>query len=1098
MTGDEKIRIYSPRGELRLELPATVGSERVMQLGGEDYAELKWSAAEPLTLRIGDHADLCDAWGNVERLYVCAVPAGERNGDTGGWDYSIRLEPGWKLWGNRLCLLHPGGSAEADFRMTAPLQRHLDDIIGPCLSHHGYLWHDMESGEDTAYSFRVDDTVTTESRLMNYSGIDLLAALDGLAGEFECEWWAEGREIIFGRNEQGSIVGVETGDNALSIKPSGRDGKGVTRLYAFGGSENVPPWYRRTLTFTATRAEGEKVWDDGHPLRVDMFRGDVRVADPRAEVTLSGLAYGGGKSFSSMEEGEWNEIMTASHTATLEGGTWRLGLSGWKPWATFSETPRAGSRLKFRLTARWEDGRGSHAKEFSDSYDHFPAADNHGYAYFGRFPDGTVSPSESSAVTFTLEVMLYSMGNGSLRGDARAGSASRGPGGDAMELRTSKYASYDSAEGLTLTRAGGGSISGVKWNAGHAADSGSLPFTLPERAVMNEGDTFMVSGLQRLNIPTSWFRPDEGGVADAIGSNRLRLPGGTGYIDSGDVGSEAEAVEHYETFDEVYPRQRFTVGEVWRAERTADNGDGSVTRNVYWLTDAPEGFSASCIIPGNELRVKYTSGLLNGMTFGAGWHSEGLYESDGEACLEIVANGDFGATLPNGTLHPAAGDSYILLGWADETLTDALVDAAELELLGKATEWQQEHLTEGETYDVTLPAAVAGEGIWRIGKRVRLIEPSLFPKGDFVSRVIAIRYPLDIPWDNPVVTIGEKIPKGRLAGIEEELRGMGSISDFSVGERMPGDIAAVVDADLTNQSDMIVFNALGYIVGGLPETRVRVWVDGAPPEDFTVSVEGDTGGVGFMTEGDTVKVTSADLSMPGKVTAIIRVEVKAGGGVAVRELPFTLLRRRGDSRFQLLPEATAIVVKRDGSMYPASGALGCGVMMSGSGEARELTAEEMEQAGLSVEWRVKDGDWGTGGAEWHSGSVAVQFRLMYLGECIDLETVPVVEDMRELEMVLDYAGDAGLRKGESMDVACSVRYGSEDVTGKVVAWSVERESGDAAADAVWGIGHKGFSGEITLGWEDLGDFGKVRVTFTAWVGFEDGEPTEVSRAIEVV
>ena len=70
-----------------------------------------------------------------------------------------------------------------------------------------------------------------------------------------------------------------------------------------------------------------------------------------------------------------------------------------------------------------------------------------------------------------------------------------------------------------------------------------------------------------------------------------------------------------------------------------------------------------------------------------------------------------------------------------------------------------------------------------------------------------------------------------------------------------------------------------------------------------------------------------------------------------------------------------------------------------------------------------------------------------------------------------------LSLGDWMDVndenelTCTVYYGEEDVTEAVTAWSITRDSGDAATDAVWNASQRAqaFDGTFTLLYSDLGD-----------------------------
>ena len=92
----------------------------------------------------------------------------------------------------------------------------------------------------------------------------------------------------------------------------------------------------------------------------------------------------------------------------------------------------------------------------------------------------------------------------------------------------------------------------------------------------------------------------------------------------------------------------------------------------------------------------------------------------------------------------------------------------------------------------------------------------------------------------------------------------------------------------------------------------------------------------------------------------------------------------------------------------------------------------------------------------------------------------------------------GMRPGDTLDVECTVWFMGEDVTGQVESWKATRDSGDASADAAWGIENAGFAGVITLRYDDIGPSGKVTFLFEASIGSgPDGRPLTAREAIEI-
>lgn len=994
------IAICSPKGEKRFETPINNGSKRVIQLSKDDYALLKFSVAEPVMIKVGDYADI-----NGERLYVISLPQPSYNGDTGGYDYSLELCPGYKLWGNKMLFLNSGASAEADFKLTDSMEKHLA-LIQNAVKKSGFQFADTE-GNLTDYVFDVHEGFTDEEKaketlLVNYSSVTILDALDLIAATFECEWWTEGNRIVFGRCERGDIIYYERHDNVSGITPSGRDVKVPNRLYAFGGTDNIPPYYRRHLVFTVTRKEGYNIWDDNHPLKLGMFRKDVLSSDPDARKVISSFRPGFVQNLGDMEVSQ-TAVLT-SQQATIDvnppGSSYNFKLSQFKVSFRYYDEkgnvnlPSANSfdiALRIKISDAVYKGEENVGTGSTVIFEHKVTPSGGEPIMYINLDKQVTLTSERATVTFEVSVTKK---NAFAKQTLALNSVS--------QLEVASLSSYDSADIILTNIRGGSSTMSAVFNPDHESDAGT-PLPLRVGGPINVGDTFMIEGLARLNIPSSWFTsPDADPYIDAVASNRLRLPQDTPYIDLYDELEPAEVIEHVEIFDEVHPRQENSVTEVASYMNSANDGEfGKVFETFYLIASSGLPLDEDWWIAGVAPQIKFTSGRLNGMTFDLHVFNYGKSGVLEKPCLEIVANEDYGRKLPNTILKPEPGDIFILLGWCNENGYDLLIGEAESELKQRGSEWLQEKLTEGMTFDCPLiPAYAFEEGIPMLGQRVTLIEPTLFPKKDFVSRVISVEYPLDYPFDNPVVTVGEKIPNSRLVGVATKLRQQGVVSDFgstvSDTEQTLADGTRVhIQVDLTNQTDNIVFNDLGELVGGLPETSAMVWVDGVQTLDFYLTVEENYPGLGFTAQGDTLKVSSADLSVQDIVVVQITANVNINGETVKRSVPFTLLRRRGDAKYQLLCSASSVRINSDGSVYPLPRDYRCRVMMTGNGSAKILEGDELEEASLAIEWRLDDeGEWKDLQEEdlnYGSGNKLIQFRLLQGTDYIDIEDIQLIE-----------------------------------------------------------------------------------------------------------
>lgn len=275
------------------------------------------------------------------------------------------------------------------------------------------------------------------------------------------------------------------------------------------------------------------------------------------------------------------------------------------------------------------------------------------------------------------------------------------------------------------------------------------------------------------NIPSDYRPVDETVVVNGVVQRRLMLPEGTPYIDAYPDMTTEEAVEQVVIFDEVYPRRTGIMSDVTTIEVTdkVENEDGTTTEekwNAYRFRDTGVNFSEKYILPGQELRIRFASGLLNGLEFAVKFNPEGKPEilEDGgwnpEAQLwEIVRNEDYGRPLPGDVLFPQDGDEYVLSGWDSTKITElGLVGAAEQELKEKTEKYAAKSKIDPSTYGCTMMSndAYREDGIhnlYSIGQKVNLINKAYFENGR-QSRVIGFEFNLDLAYDSPIYCRGNR------------------------------------------------------------------------------------------------------------------------------------------------------------------------------------------------------------------------------------------------------------------------------------------------------------------------------------------------------
>ena len=330
------------------------------------------------------------------------------------------------------------------------------------------------------------------------------------------------------------------------------------------------------------------------------------------------------------------------------------------------------------------------------------------------------------------------------------------------------------------------------------------------------------------NIPADYRPIDETVVVNGVVQRRLMLPEGTPYIDAYPDMTTEEAVEQVVIFDEVYPRRTGIMSDVTTIEVTdkVENEDGTTTEekwNAYRFRDTGVNFSEKYILPGQELRIRFASGLLNGLEFAVKFNPEGKPEKleDGgwnpEAQLwEIVRNEDYGRPLPGDVLFPQDGDEYVLSGWDSTKITElGLVGAAEQELKEKTEKYAAKSKIDPSTYGCTMMSndAYREDGVhnfYSIGQKVNLINKAYFENGR-QSRVIGFEFNLDYSFDSPVYTVGETTAYSRIGELEEKVESLTLKGQTYTGGGGSG-VYVIGSHDSTPATDHNVYSALRSLI----------------------------------------------------------------------------------------------------------------------------------------------------------------------------------------------------------------------------------------------------------------------------------------------
>lgn len=273
------------------------------------------------------------------------------------------------------------------------------------------------------------------------------------------------------------------------------------------------------------------------------------------------------------------------------------------------------------------------------------------------------------------------------------------------------------------------------------------------------------------NIPSNYRPVDEQTVVSGVVQKRLMLPSSTPYVDAREGMSEADVIEGIVTFDDIFPKRIGTMEDIQTVDRKLETDDDeNATFKAYQYKDSGLTFSSKYILEGEELKITFQSGKLNGMTFGVTFNPDG--KNPEEQLFEIVANEDYGRLLPDEVLNPRNGDEYVLFGFNIQLVSDQYIPAAEQELLAKAKEYVAKTCIDDGTYTVTLFSKYVQADMmnrtYDIGQKVGLVNPAFFD-GTRESRILGWEMNLDFPFDSAVYTIGESAQYSRLGDVESKV-----------------------------------------------------------------------------------------------------------------------------------------------------------------------------------------------------------------------------------------------------------------------------------------------------------------------------------------
>lgn len=332
------------------------------------------------------------------------------------------------------------------------------------------------------------------------------------------------------------------------------------------------------------------------------------------------------------------------------------------------------------------------------------------------------------------------------------------------------------------------------------------------------------------NIPKGYFTGADADVTtDGVATDYLMLPNKEvdsdgfyakdGYLENVNVvKNDKQAIEGVVMFEEEYPKVESVVSSIKTYDSTVDNEDGTKTTQAFWQVTSTDSFTnsfkESWIKSNLTLGIKFTSGALMGMEFDVSFKV-----IDKVNYFEIVANDTYGRTLPDGVMCPKVGDKYFLFNWDATKITDTdLIPTAQLSLFDRAKQYYQKTMISNSNFTCTMDGdKFYNDGIYDyhpLGEQVKLIN-DMFAQVDADgkhyrnSRIIGMEIPLDIPYDHPQYTVGEKAATSRLGKLEDKVDSI-KVNGMQIGGTGSGNgggVYVIGMNDTTPASDSNVYSA---------------------------------------------------------------------------------------------------------------------------------------------------------------------------------------------------------------------------------------------------------------------------------------------------
>lgn len=776
----DKIDIKDISGNPRFSTPINEGSKRKFLLMKEDYITLKFSLANPVYFQLGDGVDNDLGIFELVDLYKPAY-----NTTTGAYDYELRLDAYYWKWKNKKFFYTPETTGrEASWNLTAPLNVHLNVFLDN-LKALGYKFRREE------FTYEIDNTVANTSKLVSYDNVNLIDALTQMAETWECEWWITEHAIHFGRCEYSSPVDFKAGDltdtenvNVNSMTRSDSQTTYATRIYAFGSTHNIPASYRKSLIFDVKKVDGRDIADTERELKSNFFPSSSHIGISTFNINV-------------FKEGEMTgaqdgyKVMTDIFAPSMPASSYRISFHSMPIFLTTRFTSNI-KNPKVKASLYYYVGDVEKVLDIQEqsANDSFSSQS----LIFDDIDFSLEEKAENCRLMFTFSFILNNPGKTVYYTIGREWD---------KEIKIECLVTSANTSVTFLSGSSGGQTFEAVYNPDLLTGDGSNVIRLPEGITASLNDRYTINNIIKGKVPDNYFSKDDKELTlNGVVQKRLMLPEGIPYVDAYrysptgeriNIGDERydnpdnvempveEAIEEIAIFEDEYPKYIGSVSSISHEEKEEiDEETKKPTGNKYpiytFKDNSLKNFTKDFLL--EELRLIFQTGKLAGLDFALT-----LKESDNTGTtFEIVRNEDYGRALPDDVLFPQTthmedgkevpADTYVLYGFDTAFISEQMMPESEQELLETTKKYVKKSMIDPSTYDCEMDADfIYNNGnirTYEVGDKVNLINKAYFPEGR-QSRIIGFEWPLDIPYDHPIYTVGETAAYSRIGEIESKL-----------------------------------------------------------------------------------------------------------------------------------------------------------------------------------------------------------------------------------------------------------------------------------------------------------------------------------------